>query len=67
MIQLMEDVYLDLNLEDEVQFKHPDHQGWVELFKRWTASKALQEVWETSRDTYGQRFRIFCREHFNLN
>jgi len=66
MIQLMEDVYLDLNLEDTKQLEHPDHKGWVELFKCWSKSKALRKVWMDSKNTYGQRFQIFCAEHFRL-
>lgn len=66
MIQLMEDVYLDLNLEEEVEYEHPDHQGWVELFKCWSQSTAFRRVWVASKNTYGQRFRMFCNERLGL-
>jgi len=66
MIQLMEDVYLDLNLEDTKQLEHPDHKGWVKLFNCWTKSEAFHKVWIDSKETYGQRFQVFYDEHFGL-
>ncbi|MBM3727225.1 MAG: hypothetical protein FJW40_17605 [Acidobacteria bacterium] len=34
LLQLMEDVYIDLKLEDFSS--HPDNRGWMNLFKHWT-------------------------------
>lgn len=64
MIQLMENVYLDLNLEE--QFDHPDHQGWIELFKCWASSATFRKLWVSAVKTYGQRFTIFGKERFGL-
>jgi hypothetical protein len=33
MIQLMENVYFDLNLEEE--YEHPDNRGWMNWFRHW--------------------------------
>jgi hypothetical protein len=64
IIQLMENVYLDLNLEET--WDHADNKGWLTLFKNWTASKALRDTWELTAGTYGSRFQYFCHRHFNL-
>ncbi|MGZ8215401.1 MAG: hypothetical protein ACXWTP_12990, partial [Methylosarcina sp.] len=55
IIQLMENVYMDLNLEET--WEHADNKGWLTLFKNWTASKALRDTWELTAGTYGSRFQ----------
>ncbi|TAN67494.1 MAG: hypothetical protein EPN17_11000 [Methylobacter sp.] len=57
MIQLMENVYLDLNLEDT--WDHPDNKGWMELFKNWATSQQLSKTWGLTKKTYGIRFQSF--------
>jgi hypothetical protein len=57
MIQLMENVYLDLNLEDT--WEHEDNKGWKELFKQWAKSPNLQATWEHTKSKYGERFQSF--------
>jgi hypothetical protein len=64
VIQLMENVFLDLQLEDT--WDHPDNAGWKELFKRWADSTTFQSVWRESKMTYGVRFRLFCQQHLGL-
>ncbi|MDD1622030.1 MAG: hypothetical protein LUQ11_11165, partial [Methylococcaceae bacterium] len=57
MIQLMENVYLDMNLEDT--WEHEDNKGWMELFKQWANSPKLRATWNQTRSTYGVRFQSF--------
>lgn len=57
MIQLMENVYLDLNLEET--WNHPDNEGWRELFIGWAMNPYLNRVWEKTKRTYGERFIFF--------
>ncbi len=64
LIQLMEDVYLDLKLEDN--YDHPDNQGWLNTFQRWTGSRTLQHVWMHNASLYGTRFRSFAQDRFGL-
>ncbi len=64
MIQLMEDVYLDLHLEDE--YKHPDNRGWTNLFKHWSWSATFRLTWSISASTYGARFQKFCEKRLGL-
>ena len=42
MIQLMENVYLDLQLEET--WDHADNHGWRKLFTRWAAAAAQGDV-----------------------
>ena len=64
MLQLMENTYLALKLEDT--WKHPDNRGWQELFKTWAQAEAVRETWDLSRQNYGIRFRHFCERELKL-
>jgi hypothetical protein len=64
LIQLMENVYLDLNMEQE--YAHPDNRGWMNLFKRWSWSGMFRLTWAISASTYGARFQSFCERHLGL-
>jgi glycerophosphoryl diester phosphodiesterase len=57
LIQLMEDVYSDLHLEDN--FDHPHVEGWMAVFRRWARQDAFQRTWAICRCTYADRFRRF--------
>jgi hypothetical protein len=64
LIQLMENVYHDLNLEQE--HEHPDNRGWMNLFRHWSWSGMLRVTWSVSAATYGARFQQFCRRELGL-
>lgn len=64
LLQLMENVYLDLHLDQESG--HPDNQGWMTLFQNWANSHWLQDAYVLSRETYGARFQKFCEEKLKL-
>ncbi|MEP6963732.1 MAG: hypothetical protein ABI995_16765, partial [Acidobacteriota bacterium] len=57
ILQLMENVYLDLRLETELE--HPDNHGWMELFSDWARSRILQDTFTASQKIYGVRFQSF--------
>lgn len=57
MIQLMENVYLDLNLEDT--WDDDDNKGWMELYKQWAKSSNLIATWDLTKATYSARFQSF--------
>jgi hypothetical protein len=65
LMQLMEDVYLDLNLEQECD--HPDNTGWMNLFRHWTWSSMFRATWMISASCYGARFRGFCEYKLELD
>jgi hypothetical protein len=64
VIQLMEDAYLDLNLEYE--FDHPDNRGWINLFRHWSWSGMFCATWAISAGIYGARFQNFCERYLDL-
>jgi hypothetical protein len=64
IIQLMENVFLDLRLDDF--WDHPDNRGWAVLFMRWAGSRKLREIWEKWRSTFGIRFEHFCDKRLGL-
>jgi hypothetical protein len=64
MIQLMENVYLDLSLEDT--WGHPDTAGWRVLFETWAQAPALRHTWSLTSQTYGLRFQHFCTRNLHM-
>ena len=64
MIQLMENVYHDLNLENERV--HPDNSGWMNFFHHWSSSGMFRVTWAISGCTYGSGFQRFCLHHLGL-
>jgi hypothetical protein len=64
MIQLMENVYTDLVLEQS--FDHPDNRGWKNLFRHWSWCGMLRVTWAVAAATYGARFQTFCRDRLDL-
>jgi hypothetical protein len=64
VIQLMENVFLDLRLDDF--WNHPDNRGWVLLFVGFARSPKFQESWNRHRSTYGIRFEYFCSQRLGL-
>ncbi len=64
MIQLMETVYIDLNLEEE--WSHPDNRGWMNLFNHWVWSSMFRVTWAASVSCYGARFQNFCQKRLEL-
>ncbi len=64
MIQLMENVYLDLNLE--ANYDHPDNRGWMNLFRHWSWAGIFRVTWAISACTFGSRFQSFCQQRLDL-
>jgi hypothetical protein len=64
VIQVMEDAYLDLRLEEELD--HPDNRGWMNYFKHWSWAPMFRVTWTISASSYGARFQKFCERHLNL-
>jgi glycerophosphoryl diester phosphodiesterase len=60
MIQLIENVYADLDLED--LWDHPHVQGWMSVFWRWAKQPAFRRTWQKSEATYAERFRNFYND-----
>jgi hypothetical protein len=64
LLQLMEMVYLDLHLDTEAD--HPDHRGFLNLFKHWSWSGMVRVTWAIAAATFGLRFQRFCERRLGL-
>jgi hypothetical protein len=64
LLELMQNVYLDLNLEEE--HDHPDNRGWMNLFKHWSWATMLRATYAICCSTFGARFQTFCKRHLEL-
>lgn len=64
LVQLMENVFLDLRLDDF--WEKPDNRGWAMLFMAWARSPIFRKVWIQTRHTFGIRFEYFCEERLGL-
>src|SRR5438105_11625465 len=63
-LQLMENVFLALNL---ARFHaHPLNRGWLNLFRRWTATPTMRLLWPSLKSTYSRDFVAFAEYHLNL-
>lgn len=60
LIQLIENVYADVNLEHD--WDHPHVQGWMTVFRDWAASEPFERTWRISRTTYATRFQNFYEQ-----
>jgi hypothetical protein len=60
----MENVYLDLNLQED--YDHPDNRGWMNLFRHWSWSGMFRVTYAITFSTYGARFQQFCRNRLDL-
>ena len=64
LIQLMENVFLDLRLDDF--WDHPDNRGWAMFFTACAKSPKFRDAWAQVRHIYGIRFEYFCDQHLGL-
>jgi hypothetical protein len=65
MIHLMENVYLDLDLEHT--HAHPDNAGWKNLFMHWSGAGMFRLTWAIGACTFGEKFQTFCNTRLKLN
>jgi len=65
MIHLMENVYLDLDLEHT--HGHPDNAGWKNLFMHWSGAGMFRLTWTICACTFGEKFQTFCNNRLKLN
>jgi hypothetical protein len=64
LIQVMENAYLDLDLEGEAA--HPDNRGWINLFRHWSWSTMFRVTWAVLASTYGARFQAWCERVLDM-
>jgi hypothetical protein len=64
MLQLMEDVFLDFELDQ--YYDHIDNRGWMNLFQHWAWSGMLCATWAMAGSTFDPRFQRFCWTRLDL-
>jgi hypothetical protein len=64
VIQLMENIYIDLDLENNAD--HPHNAGWIQIFQAWAQTEIFQEAWNRYGWSYGRNFQRFCARRFSL-
>ncbi len=64
LIQLMESVYIDLDLD--ANWQHPDNRGWMNVFRHWSWSATFRVAWALSAQTFGSRFVGFCEARVGI-
>jgi len=64
VIQLMENIYLDLELEANAD--HPHCAGWIQIFQAWAEAPLFLRAWQRYSWSYGRNFRRFCSRRFGL-
>jgi len=65
MLQLMEDVFLDFELDE--YYDHVDNRGWMNLFQHWGWSGMLCATWAITGATFDPRFQRFCMHRLDLS
>jgi hypothetical protein len=60
LIQLMENVYNDLELEQ--YYAHPSVGGWMSVFREWAKQPEFQSAWAICKSTYNGRFQNFYED-----
>jgi hypothetical protein len=59
LLQLMEDVYFELNLEHRAAFENPIFAGWIDVFEIWANSPAMLAAWKVAGPGFNPIFREF--------
>jgi uncharacterized membrane protein len=59
LLQLVEDLYFELELDREEWFKDPHIGGWRYLFRLWKRVPAVQAAWNSQRPTFRLDFQRF--------
>jgi hypothetical protein len=63
-LQVMETAWKGLKLDEA--HAHPTNRGWINTFRRWTASPQFQRYWPFLRAEYSRAFVSFCEDILNL-
>ncbi|MBV9037520.1 MAG: hypothetical protein JO182_23725, partial [Acidobacteriaceae bacterium] len=67
LIQLMQQVFHDLNLEDARAWDDPHVSGWITIFKYWVQQNHIRETWSITQGTYSPRFREFYNKVYEIS
>jgi hypothetical protein len=62
MIQLMEDVYFELNFEHRASLDNPIYAGWIDVFEIWANSPAMLAAWKVAGPGFNPIFQEFFED-----
>jgi hypothetical protein len=65
-MQLMENVFIGLELDKPQYRAHYFNRGWMNLFRRWSQAPYFRHAWAISIGTYSVGFQRFCKESLKL-
>jgi hypothetical protein len=65
-LELMENVFIALELDRERNREHYLNRGWMNLFRRWSQAAYFRLAWSFSIGTFSVGFQHFCRSHLAL-
>ena len=57
LLQLIEEVFVDLDFANASKWNHPATTGWKRLITYWARQPGMKDVWELQKQDYGQPFR----------
>ena len=57
LLQLIENVFSDLDFASASKWNHPATTGWKRLITYWAKQPGMKDVWESQKGNYGQPFR----------
>ncbi|MEK6410372.1 MAG: patatin-like phospholipase family protein [Acidobacteriota bacterium] len=65
-VQLMENVFLALDLDNPENRDHYFNRGWMNLFRRWAQARHFRHAWAVIIGTFSVGFQKFCEDALML-
>ena len=65
-LQLMESLFISLELAQRANRLHPANRGWMNLFRRWVKAPSFKRAYLASVTTYSAPFQQFCQAALGL-
>jgi hypothetical protein len=59
LLQLIENVFLDLDFANAHKWGHPGNAGWHTVISYWAQQKPIKAIWKDQRESYAKPFRQF--------
>jgi hypothetical protein len=59
LLELMKNIFFDLNFTSEYCWNHPANAGWKRIFEYWAKQESLKIVWEAHKTSYSAPFQNF--------
>jgi hypothetical protein len=64
MLQIMEDAWVSLGMKG--RYDLPTDRGWMNVFRRWTSTRAFRHFWPALRAEFSPAFVKFCETQLHL-